>query len=397
MQKGYKVLHVTPAYFPAFKYGGPVHSVHLLNKALIKLGLEVNVLTTIAGVEDIHENKWVKQENVPVKYFSFFGEDNYSFSLDMLYELLKSVNKYDLVHATSVWNFTTLASAIACFVYKKPLVISPRGSYMSEGVKKKSYLKKWIYNAIISSHYMKGANSIHFTSEVEADANLVDKKKLKDYFIVPNGLDLEKYKNKVPKSNVFIKRFQILEGERYLLFMGRIDLEKGLLELLKAFIILKKQYPDLFLVIAGPDNKGLKKELKDFAFKNDISSNIIFTGLLKGEEKALAYSGAALTVLPSTIVESFGMVILESIICETPVVVSEIAGLANPIIEYSAGEVVEPKPESIAEGIKRILNDSNYASRLTSNANRMLNEQFDIDKVAIKMAKHYEELITKNV
>ena len=50
-----KILHITPSYFPAIKYGGPTESVHLLNKALVEKGIEVCVLTTNAGLENNSE------------------------------------------------------------------------------------------------------------------------------------------------------------------------------------------------------------------------------------------------------------------------------------------------------------------------------------------------------
>ena len=46
-----KILHISPSYYPAIKFGGPIQSVHLLNKALVKKGVMVDVLTTTAGLD----------------------------------------------------------------------------------------------------------------------------------------------------------------------------------------------------------------------------------------------------------------------------------------------------------------------------------------------------------
>ena len=62
-----KILHIIPMYFPAFKYGGPSVSIHALNKSLVKKGIEVSVMTTVAGLENmssIKRNEWIKSNCV---------------------------------------------------------------------------------------------------------------------------------------------------------------------------------------------------------------------------------------------------------------------------------------------------------------------------------------------
>nr|HMN26267.1 hypothetical protein [Ignavibacteriaceae bacterium] len=52
-----KLLHISPSYYPAFRFGGPIQSVHLLNKALVKKGVKVDVLTTNAGLAQEQRKK----------------------------------------------------------------------------------------------------------------------------------------------------------------------------------------------------------------------------------------------------------------------------------------------------------------------------------------------------
>ncbi len=67
-----KILCVIPSYYPAFKFGGPIASVHFLNKSLAKKGVEVTVYTTNIGLEgEVPINQEVNVDGVKVIYFNF--------------------------------------------------------------------------------------------------------------------------------------------------------------------------------------------------------------------------------------------------------------------------------------------------------------------------------------
>ena len=76
-----KVLHITPSYYPAVQYGGPVESVHLMNKALIKKGIDVYVLTTNSGIQEkVKANEWIDIDGVKVKYLKTYFYKHFTFS-----------------------------------------------------------------------------------------------------------------------------------------------------------------------------------------------------------------------------------------------------------------------------------------------------------------------------
>ncbi|MGC9219327.1 MAG: hypothetical protein ACP5G8_08020, partial [Athalassotoga sp.] len=126
-----KILSICPSYYPAFKYGGPIQSVHLLNKALAQKGIIVDVLTTNAGLEDrkdIPINKWVNLDGVNVKYLKYYGYEHYNFSPSILFQTFKIIENYDIVYIPAVWNFPVLVGSLASIFKKKPYVIAPNGS-----------------------------------------------------------------------------------------------------------------------------------------------------------------------------------------------------------------------------------------------------------------------------
>ena len=63
-----------------------------------------------------------------VKYLDFVGYEHYNFSLQMVKEIWKIIDDYDLVHITAVWNFPVLAGSLISVIKKKPYIISPRGT-----------------------------------------------------------------------------------------------------------------------------------------------------------------------------------------------------------------------------------------------------------------------------
>ena len=82
-----KVLHIIPSYYPAFKLGGPIQSVHLINKHLVKMGIDVDVLTLNVGLEkanDYNSRIWYNIDGVKVKYLNYFKLTRYNFSFSFL-------------------------------------------------------------------------------------------------------------------------------------------------------------------------------------------------------------------------------------------------------------------------------------------------------------------------
>ena len=261
-----RILHIIPYYYPAFKSGGPVESVHLLNKALVKKGINVSVITTFCGIENksnIKTNQWINHEGVRVKYFPLYLYYNYAFSPQLLLAVLKELKNYDLVHMTSIWNFPVLVSYINCILFKKPYMISPRGSLYQEAVEIKSRRLKKFYYHLIAKHYMTQASGIHFTTEDERNKTADYVMLPKQSFIIPNGLDLDPYK-RLPEKGLFVSKFPILKNKKYILFLGRVAKRKGIHILIEAFQELVKDYKDLFLVIAGPDEGGYLEEIKKY-------------------------------------------------------------------------------------------------------------------------------------
>ena len=389
-----KILHVAPSYYPAFKYGGPIESVYLLNKALVKKGISVNVITTNAGLKnraDIELNKWLNYDGVMVKYLPYYFYEHFTFSPQLFFSILKEIKNYSLVHITAFWNFPVFSASLTSLVFKKPFIISPRGVLYNEAISIKSELMKKIYFKLVANHYLNSATAIHFTSENEKD-NVSDFFRFKNRsFIIPNGINLDLYRQ-LPDRNLFKKKHKILEGKKYILYLGRINKQKGIDILLKAFKEVAKLDKDMFLVIAGPDNDGYKLNIQNEIENLHLADRILFAGMLVGDEKIQAYAGAEIFILPSYF-ENFGMVVVEAMACNTPVIITNKVGIYKDVQAYNAGLVVEPKSENIYEGIKNLLLNPDLYNQVKTNAKKLIYEKYDIDIVANMMINAYKDVL----
>ena len=150
-----KLLVVTPSYWPAFKYGGPIQSLHFMLKQLAKNGVDITVYTTSAGIEtDFKPNNSNMVDGINVFYFTysnyldFMGSSGWHFSLQLTNKLSKTVKDFDIVYILSIWNFPSSAAAYYCRKYNIPYVMSPRGQLYDFVLKSKSWKKKPYYELI---------------------------------------------------------------------------------------------------------------------------------------------------------------------------------------------------------------------------------------------------------
>ncbi|TAF75570.1 MAG: glycosyltransferase [Bacteroidetes bacterium] len=387
-----KILHVSPSYFPAHRFGGPIQSVYQLNNELSE-HVDIEIITTNAGLltdSKIIPNQKTFLKNIPIIYFSFFGYEHYNFSIKLLVFLFKNIKKYDLVHITAVWNFPVFATALACWIFKKPYIISPRGTIYAETMALGSSVFKKIYYQLIAKWCLKNAAKIHYTSEDEKSKveHFLD---LKNGFVLANGLDFQHF-NDVEKLSFP----DFIPQKEYILFLGRIDPKKGLDILLIAFQKLLMQFPNLNLIIAGPDSNNYKSKLEQEINRLQINENVIFVGEVLGKQKLSLYKFAKIFVLTSYS-ENFGMTVVEAIACKCPILISDKVGIWNELTDANAGEIVETNSESILHGLINTLNLPKQEIEIRiKNALDLAHQKYNIKNIALSFSDIYKEIISND-
>jgi glycosyltransferase involved in cell wall biosynthesis len=386
-----RILHVSPSYYPAFQFGGPIQSVQLLNKTLRAQGVQVEVFTTNAGLEsraDIPLYEWQDVEGVPVKYFPYRGYVHYNFSVPLWKELHKRVREYDLVHITAVWNFPVLAASRACRRFNVPYIISPRGTIYPETIALKSSFFKKSYYRLFARQYLNEASAVHFTAADEQE-------KVNSYLgltsqalVIPNGVDLEAF-TAADQTALDAALPAELADKPYLLFLGRLHPKKGLDLLVKAFRRISEKHSNLLLVLAGPDDDGYGKTVRQWIADYQLEHKVVFTGMVTGLAKQAVIKNARLFVLPSYS-ENFGMSVVEAMANEVAVVVSNAVGISPAIREWEGGVVTDTSPDSVAEGVLSLLDDNKRRVQVARNGRGMIDSLYKIEAVAAAFRRAYE-------
>ena len=154
----------------------------------------------------------------------------------------------------------------------------------------------------------------------------------------------------VKQIEAFYGRFPQLRGRRYLLFLARIHEKKGCDLLIGAFAKVAALVPDLDLVIAGPDQVGLRASLERQAEKLKITARVHWPGLLGGDLKWGAIRACEAFVLPSH-QENFGIAVVEALAVGRPVLISNQVNIWAQIDEDKVGLI----EEDTGEGTERLL------------------------------------------
>jgi glycosyltransferase involved in cell wall biosynthesis len=392
-----KVLHVTPSYYPAMHLGGTVQFLSLLCPTLQAQGVEIEVVTTNAGLEDhpeISTSQWTIQQGVKVRYFKYWGYLHYNFSPPFFFWLMQNVKNYDAVHITAVWNFPVWAASVACRWHKIPYILSPHGVLYPETMDLRSTHAKKLYYKLVAGKCLQKASLIHYTT-------LDEQQKVTDFLhpptpglVAPPAIRLSDFDN-LESHPPFSDFFPILQNRTYLLFLGRVDYKKGLDILIPAFAKILSQYPDYLLAIAGPDNDGYGETIKKQIHQLGLTDSVVFTGMLNGSAKIAAYRDAELFVL-SSYSENFGMTVVEAMASYTPVVITNRVGLYNELLTYNAGVITEANVESVADGLYKVLSDGLLEKELVANGRKIVKELYDIEAVARTLTVAYEEMAAKH-
>jgi glycosyltransferase involved in cell wall biosynthesis len=144
-------------------------------------------------------------------------------------------------------------------------------------------------------------------------------------------------------------------GQRpYLIFLGRIHPKKGCDLLVEAFARIAAAHPDLDLVVAGPDEAGMKAGLILMAERAGIAERIHWPGLVAGDAKWAALRGAKALILPSH-QENFGIVVAEAMACGVPVLISNKVNIWREVEASGAGLVADDSPEGTEALLRRYL------------------------------------------
>jgi glycosyltransferase involved in cell wall biosynthesis len=170
---------------------------------------------------------------------------------------------------------------------------------------------------------------------------------------IPGGVDLERFQPQGTRSEA---RAQLQwPQDRMILFTPRRLVQRmGLDRLLAAIATLTPRYPELWVAIAGkgPLREALEAQVQTLGLADQVK----FLGFLPEADLPVAYTAADLTVIPSQALEGFGLILLESMACGTPVMCTPVGGMPEVIQSFSPDLILSGLDEgAIATGLASVL------------------------------------------
>lgn len=200
---------------------------------------------------------------------------------------------------------------------------------------------------------------------------------------VPNGLNVEEFKNK--KSYEYKRP--------YIFSMGRFIEKKGFDILIEAMKIARDKGHDLCLILAG--DGPLWNDYETLINKYHLENHVHLYGPANNAEKASLLKGCELFVLPSRR-EPFGIVILEAFASKKPVIAARVNGTPEIIQDGSNGVLVGPgNPELLSEGIINLLANEDLSNKIAVEGFETVQNKYKWNKISGQYLSLYDRIIHK--
>lgn len=290
-------------------------------------------------------------------------------------------------------NITILEAAdwtgITAFMkFKIPLVIRFHGSdtYFCHLEKRKQKLKNFWFEKLAIQKAKAFIAPTTFAGNLSQKLFGLQNKKIQT---IHNGLELGKFENSHPEE------YQ----NGLLLYIGTIIRKKGVLELPKIFNQVRQQHPQASLILIGGDSSDIETQsqstwqLMQNRFQDDDLHSVTYLGKIPYHEVQQYIKKAHVCVFPS-FAETLGMVTIEAMAMQKPVVNTKIGWAKELIVDGESGFLVHPKNhQGYAAKITSILNDNALAKKLGDNARERVEKNFDIKKIAAENIAFYKSVI----
>jgi len=391
-----KILHITPYFYPAWAYGGPPRAAYELCKELVKRGHEVTVYTT--DTLDAQKRVYVpSKEALEIDGIKVYYFRNLSNRLAGRYHLfitptfVKAVRHnlkgFDVIHLYGARTTLHISTYHYAKKYGVPYILRAAGGILPFGTMQGF---KRLFDMLFGYRILKDAAKVIAGNEVEIDEHKrmgVDEDKIT---IISPAYDIDAFSHP-PAFGQFRKKFGIKE-KHIILFLGRIHKIKGIDFLAESFHELAQYRDDVALAIAGPDD-GYQTALESLVRKLDLSTRVLFTGFLDGEDKLSALVDATMLVQTSIYERGPGSP-FEAILCNTPIIVTRDTGCGEIVAEVDAGYLVQyGNVKELTNAMQKILDNPAEATSKAQKAKEYIIANLSYEKMVEEYERLYESVV----
>jgi starch synthase len=224
--------------------------------------------------------------------------------------------------------------------------------------------------------------------------------------VIYNGIDIDQYK-KTLKPDI-LSAYGIDPLKPYVLFVGRITRQKGIIHLVHALPLIEKG-AQIVLCAGAPDTEAIAGEMSTEvkrAQAGTANEIIWIPEMVPVERLVVLYSHAALFVCPS-VYEPFGIINLEAMACSTPVVAAAVGGIPEVVVDGQTGILVpfqpagstDPEParpdqyaRDLAAAINALLGSPQRRKAMGAEARRRVEAHFGWPAIACQTLDYYQQL-----
>ncbi|WP_181698982.1 glycosyltransferase [Chthonobacter albigriseus] len=355
-----RILHVIPSMNP--QDGGPVEGVLQLAAEWERMGHVTEVVS-----KDDPRDPWVTGSAVTIhgmgpntKSLTVLGRRpplaGYGYTPRLAPWLAANAGRYDGVIVNGLWNYLSLGAHRGLMQAGVPYHVFTHGMldpWFKESMPLK-HLAKQAFWLFADGPLLNDAAAVLFTTEEERELarNQFRPYRIREKVVGYGTADVEGDPER--QVEAFLAAQPQLRGKRTLLFLSRIHPKKGCDLLVQAFGRIAAEHPDVDIVIAGPDQVGIKASLEALAREAGVADRIHWPGMLTGDAKWGAFRHAEAFILPSH-QENFGVVVAEAMALSKPVLITNKVNIWREVEASGSGIVTTDDVDGAVALMRRFL------------------------------------------
>jgi glycosyltransferase involved in cell wall biosynthesis len=377
-----RIAHVT-ATFPPYRGGtGNVCFHHA--RELARRGHSITVLTAALPGAPAYEQR----DEIAIRRLRPLARIG---NAPLLPTLLPALRGFDVIHLHYPFILGAEIVRLAAALTSTPLVLSFHNDLIGDGARAQLFAH---YQRLSARITVRGAARLcvvsgdHYAASVLRRSLRPERPPVVE---LPNGVDLDRFQPD-QTADAVRARYGIPGDARLLLFVAALDRAhhfKGLSTLLQALARLPQSIR-LLAVGDGDLRPSYEREVAALG----LTGRVTFAGALDHAATAPLFSAADVTVLPSTPPESFGLVLVESLACATPVIASNIPGVRTVVQHGRDGLLVPPgDPAALADAIEQITSDDAARAYMGRHGRARVTERYDWRQIAAQLERLYHELL----
>jgi glycosyltransferase involved in cell wall biosynthesis len=257
----------------------------------------------------------------------------------------------------------------------------------AEGAGRLSTWGKWVVEKLV---YRRANGFIVLSEAFRQTLHKTYNVPLEKIFIVGGGIDTTGFDLDLTVAKAR-EKLGWQKDRRIILCVRRLVQRMGLENLIASIALVRKQHPDVLLLIAGKGAiaEALRSQIQELHLENHVQ----LLGFVPDQDLAIAYRAAELSIVPTVSLEGFGLIVIESLAAGTPVLGTPIGGIPEILLPFSPELVLQGNTtEQLAQGMIEALSGQRHIPSARA-CQTYVKKNYDWQVIANQMKSVYEQII----